>query len=380
MCLVLLEWVLYRRFGQERFWQLYFFSVHLPCLLLSWLISKKRDTRIFFVLFLTIMYCSFALQGMSLVFLLSGGSAAAAWLSLVCITGAITAFTAFYFRAAFFAIAGELKRLLGILALLLAVYFFINGYLIPEPIGDNRLVNIVKLFITMTTMVVFLLTCMIFSIVRRKNEMQRDAELVSIQLDALRTKITAVKDAEEKIRIERHDIRHRLKTIEILLYENKKEEALAYLANAERRLDEIEPRRYCANTVLDAAVAYYCAEAEKSGIEVKVRLALSDALPVDSGELSVAVANALENAIHAAMECPAGKRKIWVRGTQTPTLMLEVANTAKTQPALGEDGLPMANREGHGVGSRSIAAFCKKNGAQYQYSGEDGVFRLRIYF
>ena len=286
--------------------QLYFFSVHLPCLLLSWLISKKRDTRIFFVLFLTIMYCSFALQAMSLVFLLTEGSAAAAWLSLVCITGAMTAFTAFYFRAAFFAIAGELKKLLGILALLLAVYFFINGYLVPERIGDNRLVNIVKLFVTMTTMVVFLLTCTIFSIVRRKNEMQRDAELVSIQLDALQTKITAVKDAEERIRIERHDIRHRLKTIEALLYENKKEEALAYLANAGHHLDEIEPRRYCANTVLDAVVAYYCAEAERNGIAVQVHLALSDALPVDSGELSVAVANALENAIHAAVECPAG--------------------------------------------------------------------------
>ena len=124
--LVLLESVLYQNLDQERFMQSYFFTVHLPCLILSWLLSKKRDTRILFVLFITIMYCSFILQAMSLVYLLTDGSEAASWCTLVGSTAAIGCFTVFYFRAVFFDIVEDLKNLLGILAVLLAAYFFIN--------------------------------------------------------------------------------------------------------------------------------------------------------------------------------------------------------------------------------------------------------------
>ena len=31
-----------------------------------------------------------------------------------------------------------------------------------------------------------------------------------------------------------------------------------------------------------------------------------------------------------------------------------------------EQGLPVPSRQGHGIGSHSIAAFCKKHGASYQ--------------
>lgn len=378
--LVLLESVLYQNLDQVRFMQSYFFTVHLPCLILSWLLSKKRDTRILFVLFITIMYCSFILQAMSLVYLLTDGSEAAAWCTLVGSTAAIGCFTVFYFRSVFFNIVEDLKNLLGILAVLLAAYFFINGYLVPAQIGDNRLVNIVKMFMTLTAMVVFILTCVMFFVLRKKNEIQRDAELLSTQLGALEIKITAMKEAEEKIRIERHDIRHRLKTIETLLYENKKEDAIQYIANAEHHLDEIGPQRYCANTVLDAVISYYCEQAKKIGIAVDVRLALPNELPVDSAELSMVFANALENAVHAAKQCPPGGGKIWITAVSYPAFMIEIANTFQTKPSLDENGLPIAKQKGHGLGSRSIAAFCKKSGASYQYSVNQKVFKLYLSF
>ena len=42
-----------------------------------------------------------------------------------------------------------------------------------------------------------------------------------------------------------------------------------------------------------------------------------------------------------------------------------------------QDG-PVTTRKGHGTGTQSIAAFCKKYNAIWDYQAEDGWFRLRI--
>ena len=43
-----------------------------------------------------------------------------------------------------------------------------------------------------------------------------------------------------------------------------------------------------------------------------------------------------------------------------------------------DQGLPMAQQEGHGMGVRSIVAFCRKHDAVCQFDLTDGTFRLRI--
>ena len=41
-------------------------------------------------------------------------------------------------------------------------------------------------------------------------------------------------------------------------------------------------------------------------------------------------------------------------------------------------GLPAATREGHGYGTRSIAAFVRAGGGVLEYEAEDGWFILRM--
>lgn len=377
---LLLVAFLYKRYEQERFIQIYFFAVHLPCFLLTWLISKKRDIRILFMLAVTIMYCTFALQAISLMFIVTDGSYAAVWTTLIIITAFFALFNKIYFRPVFFLISDELKTLIGILTALLFICFFINVYVVPLQIADNFLINIVKIYLSMATIVTFVFICVIFSILWRKNETERGAELLSTQLDALKTKIAAIKDAEDQIRIERHDMRHRLKTIETLLYDGKKDEAIKYIASSEQHLNEIRSKRYCTNAFLDAVIAYYCTKAEKKGVIVKTHFALSEPLPADSAELSTALANALENAVREAAKCPPGSGTVWIKAISQPTLIIEIKNTLKTEPFFDENGLPVTAKKGHGTGSRSIAAFCKKTGASYSFSAEDGIFKLYICF
>lgn len=111
---------------------------------------------------------------------------------------------------------------------------------------------------------------------------------------------------------------------------------------------------------------------------MEATISLPDALPVNEGEVAIVVANALENAIHANLNLPQEQRKIRCKMMGTPGVVLEISNPCTKNITFDSNGLPMAQREGHGLGVQSISAFCRKNGAVCQFDLTDGWFRLRL--
>lgn len=61
-----------------------------------------------------------------------------------------------------------------------------------------------------------------------------------------------------------------------------------------------------------------------------------------------------------------------------PSLMFEFSNPYSGALRFDEKGLPVSYLQGHGIGSHSIAAFCEKHGASYQYTAENGRFTLQV--
>lgn len=111
---------------------------------------------------------------------------------------------------------------------------------------------------------------------------------------------------------------------------------------------------------------------------MEAKISLSDTLSVNEGELAIVLANALENAIHANLALPPEQRKIRCKMVGTPGVMLEISNPCTAAVTFDSNGLPVAQREGHGLGVQSISAFCRKNGAVCQFDLTDGWFQLRL--
>ena len=99
---------------------------------------------------------------------------------------------------------------------------------------------------------------------------------------------------------------------------------------------------------------------------------------MNEGELAIVLANALENAIHANLALPPELRSIHCKMVGTPSIMLELSNPCTGAVFFDNEGLPVAQREGHGLGVQSICAFCRKNGATCQFDRTDGWFRFRL--
>ena len=188
----------------------------------------------------------------------------------------------------------------------------------------------------------------------------------------------AVKAAESAIRTERHDLRHRLQAAVELVSRGEKDAALDFLDAAQKRLDEQKETRWCRPPVLDAVFSSYIDQAQSQGISVEANIALPSTLSVDEGELAIVLANALENAIHANLALPREQRKICCTMVGSPGVMLEISNPCTGDVSFDNRGLPVAQRDGHGLGVQSISAFCRKNGAVCQFDLTGVWFRFRL--
>ena len=219
---------------------------------------------------------------------------------------------------------------------------------------------------------------LLFTSVRRETEARHHAQLTELSLSALRSRMEAVQTVEEAVRIERHDLRHRFRAIAELVSQGETQEALAFIGAARAQLEERKPVHWCRPPVLDAVFSTYFAQAQRKDIQVDARIALAEPLPVAEAELAIVFSNALENAIHACMRLPEERRALRCRAISHPSLMFECSNPYAGEVRFDGDGLPVSPRPGHGIGSHSIAAFCEKHGASYQYTAENGRFTLRV--
>ena len=224
----------------------------------------------------------------------------------------------------------------------------------------------------------YYLMYLFFDRVQKENSARYEAQLSTLQVSALRNRMEAVRVAENAIRTERHDLRHRLQAVAELVSRGDKKSALEFLDAAQRRLDEQKEIRWCRPPVLDAVFSSYFDQAKNQGILVEANIALPDTLPVDEGELAIVLANALENVIHANLKVPQGQRQIRCKMVATPSVILEISNPCAGDVSFDGDGLPITRQSGHGLGVQSISAFCRKNGAVCHFDLTDDWFRLRL--
>ena len=203
----------------------------------------------------------------------------------------------------------------------------------------------------------YYLMYLFFERVQTENHARYEAQLSIMQLSALQGRMEAVME---------------------LVARGEEKTALDFLDATRKGLDEQKVIRWCRPPVLDAVFTAYFDQARNQGISVEAKLSLPDALPVDEGELAIVLANALENAIHANLPLPMEQRKIRCKMVGTPGVMLEISNPCVGKVSFDSNGLPVAQREQHGLGVQSISSFCRKNGAVCQFDQTDGWFRFRL--
>lgn len=209
-------------------------------------------------------------------------------------------------------------------------------------------------------------------------EAQERQRVLEAQTAMMSRRVDDIFRAEETMRIERHDMRHQLQTVASLAQRGDRAALLDYVGSPQEKLAAIEPKRYCDNPALDAVLVNAAVQAEQLNSSMEIEIALPVELPVDVFELSIVFANALENAIHAVKELPEDQRRIICKSVTYPRFIMEISNPYAGEITFDKRGVPVTDKPGHGIGTRSIVAFAEKHNALYLFRAENGWFKLQI--
>ena len=209
-------------------------------------------------------------------------------------------------------------------------------------------------------------------------EAQERQRVLEAQTVMMSQRVEDILRAEETMRIERHDMRHRLHTVTSLAQRGDYAALLDFIDSSQKKLTAAEPKCYCNNPALDAVLANAAVQAEQMNISMEIEIGLPRELPVDVFELSIVFANALENAIQAVKELPVEQRRIICRSVVRQQFMIEISNTYAGETAFDPWGVPVTDKPGHGIGTRSIVAFAEKYNALYRFQTENGWFKLQM--
>ena len=130
--------------------------------------------------------------------------------------------------------------------------------------------------------------------------------------------------------------------------------------------------------MVNSVLSIYNTRFEEQKIRWNVQVSIGEKLPCSEMMFCAILSNVLENAMHAVQELPEEKR--WVQlslSEKSGHLLLMAKNAVQSTPVFA-DGIPVTERSGHGLGSRSIVYYVESLHGQYQFLMENGDFVVRI--
>lgn len=212
------------------------------------------------------------------------------------------------------------------------------------------------------------------------HKMQEQEDIMRLQVSNMAVRMEEYAAADEKFRMERHNFRHKMQAIATMVEQKEYDELRNLVLEYNEAIKETQIKRYCVNAVIDAVLSSYLQKAEERGIRVTTKIAFPNPITVGEAELATVFANAIENAIHACEKVEEKERFLDVKVLTVPRFMIQISNSFDGEVEFDKNEIPLSTHEGHGFGTRSIAAFCEKNNAFYEFKADDEVFALRIVF
>lgn len=381
--LILVNFLLFIILGFNKYGTLMLLTLSLPSCIFFWFMAKHRDGRFFFT------FCMVDTTVLELIYItnilnhyLTPDSYIVMFVARLLAYPLIELVTYKKLRPIFLDVQKDIKRDWGIFAVIGALFYIAITLLMtyPDPITDRpeHIPVLVLLFLLMPVIYIH-----IISTLRRQqklHEMSQQENILKLQVSNLTSRMDELAAADHKFRVERHNFRHKMKTISSLLETEQYDECRTLLEEYNESLEQTKIKRYCQSTIIDAVLSTYIQRAENNGIKVTFGFAFPDIIPVNETELATAIANALENAINACEKLYKEKRFIDIKVLNRPRFIIQIANSYEGDVEFDENDIPVNHEEDHGFGTRFIAAFCNKNGGFYQFKADGEKFTLYLNF
>lgn len=197
---------------------------------------------------------------------------------------------------------------------------------------------------------------------RRENAVM---QLQKQEADALLKGIQNQNTNVQAISALRHDLRNHLITLQLLLAEEKQDEANRYISSLLEKTLPLKKTYSTGSDLVDGLLSVKLDAGSIQGIDVAVSLDIRDGSFLSNFDLCILFGNVIDNALEAcAALSPEEHPHIHISGGKSAnTLLLRFENTCKRKTAILVNGLPLTAKTDaqlHGYGLRNVNAVLKK--------------------
>lgn len=215
---------------------------------------------------------------------------------------------------------------------------------------------------------------------RVRNQLEQTQNSLNMQITQAVRELEALRKSQRKTSIYRHDLRHHIQYLSSCIENGLLEQAQGYLREVYSEIESNQITAFCENEAANLIFSAFVERARNHGIPITVRAGIPQTISVTENDLCVLLSNALENALHACRK----RRERGLSGTievavneKGDKLLMQFSNSCDENVAF-DQGIPIADSPGHGLGVRSICAIVEKYGGIYTFSVKDSRFILRI--
>lgn len=198
------------------------------------------------------------------------------------------------------------------------------------------------------------------------------------RMKAAESEFIKMRELSDKARIYRHDMRHHFALLQSMAEGGDITGIKQYLAENIAGLEKITPHCFCADPMLNMVLSYQAERAERLGVSYDFVVELPDTIPLTNAEVCSMVSNALENALNAVGQLPESERSVKLRLKENSGMLLFTVENPYSGKAEFKKGIPVSAEEGHGMGTKSIAAIASMHQGTCDFSTSEGIFRVRV--
>lgn len=369
------SWLLW---GTETVERLYPLIIHLPLVLLLMLVLKK-SFPLSLVSVCTAYLCCQLPRWVKLLFLaITDSSLMGELFYTLSIIPIFFLLRRFFVRTAHHAIAYSGQTLFLFGSLPFAYYIFdYTTTIYSDVLYDG--IHLISEFLP-TALIFFYVLFLTAYYAQGQKRVQAELQqsMLEAELRQSGTEIENLRHAETQAAIHQHDMRHHMAMIESFLTTGNSQQAEAYIHKVRSDLDEITPKRFCENETANLLISSFCGKADRLEVRLRVDVKLPQTLSISDTEFCALLSNGLENALRATSTLDDPRR--WVElycGIRLNKLLIEIRNPYEGNVSL-QDGLPVSQRPGHGLGCLSIHTITRQHNGLCSFDPTGGLFTLRV--
>ncbi|MBR5230179.1 MAG: sensor histidine kinase [Firmicutes bacterium] len=358
-------------------WKLYPLLVHLPLVLVLYLVCKKSIFTIAASVTTAYMCCQLPKWVMILLEAVTGRpvlGTIGGIMGLLAVGYVLIGWFAHYTSEIF---SKEPKSVLIFSSVPMVYYIFDYSMAVYTNLIPSRNLVAVEFMPFFLCIIFFLFCTLYYKEVEQKSIALQKENIIRIALDQQKKEAEAVKRSEKEIRMLRHDMRHFLDILSFSLSENDVESAVKIIENLKSTADSTVVKHYCTNEMVNYIISSYDSKCSEMGIRLEPVIQFEN-IDIDEILFSSVLSNALENALNAVEELDKKNRfiKLMLKTSGTK-ILLSIKNPYREKPVI-VDGMPVSRKSGHGYGTQSIRFLTEKAGGNCQFSIQDELFTLRI--